>query len=143
MMRVFIVKLLARKDASNIYSDTSWGAQLGRLRGKKRVLSRSNGKLCRFLSNKTPFRRSKQSLRQTAPLESSGDWRMMLGNSTQGTRMQKIQFVGLLVLFCCATARAQTLAERVPRDAIAYLGWKGADSPETVAHHGCRTWRCR
>jgi hypothetical protein len=45
--------------------------------------------------------------------------------------MRKIQFIALLVFFCCATSRAQTLAERVPRDAIVYLGWKGADSPDT------------
>ena len=39
----------------------------------------------------------------------------------------------LIVLFAVSAgtaARAQTLAERVPADAVAYLGWKGADSAD-------------
>jgi prepilin-type processing-associated H-X9-DG protein len=36
----------------------------------------------------------------------------------------------LVVVLNGALARAQTLADRVPGDAIAYVGWKGADTPD-------------
>jgi prepilin-type processing-associated H-X9-DG protein len=43
---------------------------------------------------------------------------------------RNLSVVLVTVLCCAAGVRAQTLADRVPADAIAYLGWKGADSPD-------------
>jgi prepilin-type processing-associated H-X9-DG protein len=44
--------------------------------------------------------------------------------------MRIIRYIVLFTFVCAATVRAQTLADRVPKEAIAYLGWKGADSPD-------------
>jgi prepilin-type processing-associated H-X9-DG protein len=42
--------------------------------------------------------------------------------------MRRLYVIALLPILFCGTVRAQTLAERVPGDAIAYLGWKGTDA---------------
>jgi prepilin-type processing-associated H-X9-DG protein len=44
--------------------------------------------------------------------------------------MRIISWAACLVFIISAGARAQTLTDRVPGDAIAYVGWKGAASPD-------------
>ena len=44
--------------------------------------------------------------------------------------MKKIAWLTGLVLCIAGNAHAQTLAEHVPGDAIVYVGWKGAETPD-------------
>ncbi len=44
--------------------------------------------------------------------------------------MQKLISAMLLVLLTVTTAWAQPLVERVPGDAVVYVGWRGADDPD-------------
>ena len=44
--------------------------------------------------------------------------------------MKKLAWCAGVVFCFVANVRAQTLAEHVPGDAIAYLGWKGAETAD-------------